>query len=181
MSFHPTHRVCGRRSPLLIIALVGFALLASGPARARAGVREAIKRALPATVCVEQRDASGSAANELTMATGALVSTDGLVVTMIQRGGGNNFRVTLADGHEVAGKLVVDDRRTGLKLVKIESANLSFLTPDAEGIPIGEDIVATYCVDLSNAPWLAESWRPSTAKWPNRAAACCNWTLMSGR
>jgi S1-C subfamily serine protease len=148
MSFYPTHRVCGKRSPLFTIAIVGFVLLAGGPGPAQAGVREAIKRALPATVCVEQRDASGSAANELTMATGALVSADGLVVTMIQDSGGSNFRVTLGDGHEVAGKLLVDDRRTGLKLVKIDAANLAFLTPDGQGPPIGEDVVATYCVGL---------------------------------
>jgi len=148
MSFHPTHQACGKRSPLFAIAIVGCVLLVSGAAPAQAGVREAIKRAIPATVCVEQRDASGSAANELTMATGAIVSADGLVVTMIQHPGGSNFRVTLADGHEVAGKLLVDDRRTGLKLVKIDAANLSFLTPDEQGPPIGEDIVASYCVDL---------------------------------
>jgi S1-C subfamily serine protease len=147
MTLHPIRgQYC--KSLFLTLAIAGFVLLASSAVQARAGVREAVKRALPATVCVEQLDASGAAANELTMATGSLVSADGLVVTLIQHPSGSNFRVTLGDGHEVKGKLLVDDRRTGLKLVKIEGANLSFLTPDDQAPPIGEDVVATYCLTL---------------------------------
>ncbi len=148
MPFHSTLRASGKRLLFITLAILGFVSLASVPVQARAGVREAIKRALPATVCVEQRDASGSAANELTMSTGTLVSADGLVVTTIQHAKGGNFRVTLGDGHEAEGKLLVDDRRTGLKLVKIDATNLSFLTPDEQAPPIGEDVTGTYCVTL---------------------------------
>ena len=147
MFFHPI-RQASSKTLFPTLAIAGLVLLANSVIPARAGVREAIKRTLPATVCVEQLDASGAAANELTMATGSLVSADGLVVTLIQHPSGSNFRVTLGDGHEAKGKLLVDDRRTGLKLVKIDGANLSFLTADEQAPPIGEDVVAAYCLNL---------------------------------
>ena len=134
-----------RRLPGLAVAIAGVVLLTTGPVGA-AGVREAIKRALPATVGVEERDKSAAAANELTMATGTIVSADGLVVTTIPQAKGGNFHVTLNDGREFIARLLVDDRRTGLKLLKIDAASLPFLTPIEEPVPIGEDVLATYCL-----------------------------------
>jgi S1-C subfamily serine protease len=168
MTFRLIGFACGKPR-FLTAAIAGFLLLASDPVRGVAGVREAIKRALPATVCVEQRDASGTAANaratstgtaandtvstgsvasDLTMSAGTVVSADGLIVTTLPHKSGGSFRVTLGDGRETEGKLLVDDRRTGLKLVKINAANLPFLTPKEQSPPIGEDVVATYCVTL---------------------------------
>jgi S1-C subfamily serine protease len=121
--------------------------LSAGPLRA-ADVRDAIKRALPATVSVEERDKSGAAANELTMATGAIVSADGLVVTTLPQAKGDKFHVTLSDGREFDARLLVDDHRTGMKLLKIDGGSLPFLTAAEERAPIGEDVAATYCLDL---------------------------------
>jgi S1-C subfamily serine protease len=133
--------------PGLAVAIAGVVLLTTGPVGA-AGVREAIKRALPATVGVEERDKSGAAANELTMATGTIVSADGLVVTTNPQAKGDNFQVTLNDGREFIARLLVDDRRTGLKLLKIDAVRLPFLTAIEEPAPIGEDVLATYCLGL---------------------------------
>jgi S1-C subfamily serine protease len=132
----------------LVVAGVGLALLTTDPVHGVAGVREAVKRALPATVGVEERDKSGAAANELSIATGTIVSADGLIVTTMPHPNGGNFHVTLNDGREFGARLLVDDRRTGLKLLKVSAANLPFLTAAEKSPPIGEDVVATYCLSL---------------------------------
>jgi S1-C subfamily serine protease len=134
----------------LVFAVVGLMLLTLGPVRGAAGVREALERTLPATVGVEERDKSGAAANELTMATGTIVSADGLVVTTIPQAKGGHFQVTLKDGREFVAHLLVDDRRTGLKLLKIDAASLPFLTAIEAPVPIGEDVLATYCLGLKD-------------------------------
>lgn len=131
------------RCPLVLTAFMGFVLAATAPVGAAADVREAIKRALPATVGVEQRDSSGTA-KALTLATGAIVSADGLVVTMNDDFKNERFLVILSDGREVDGKLLVDDRRNGLKLLKIAADHPHFLTAFEPSPGIGEDVVVAY-------------------------------------
>jgi S1-C subfamily serine protease len=160
------------------IAAVFGALLTAHDAAARAAVREAVKRALPATVAVEWRDAAQSAsvpkagtpmnafkataapgfsgrtasgraggADQLRMASGTIVSADGQIVTMIGSYEDGQYVVTLGDGKSLPARLLVDDRRTGLQLLKIDVAGLPFLIPSRQPVPIGEEVTWAYCLD----------------------------------
>jgi S1-C subfamily serine protease len=167
------------REKLCSVAAVCCLLLLSTAGRiAQAEVRDSVKRALPATVGVEWRDATDKSAspkaaspageykaavanriaatlhsvsaNQLNMASGTLVSADGLIVTMIGSHEDGQYSVTLADGRTMPARLLVDDRRSGLQLLKIDAAGLPFLSISNQPAQIGEDVTWTYCLDLKD-------------------------------
>ena len=147
----------------LIAILCGVALLvcASGPVRA--DVKSTVKRALPATVGVEWRDqvevgAVGDATvrklltksgNQIRMASGTIVSPDGRIVTTLEGAEKGSYSVTLQDGRSLPARLLVDDRRSGLRLLKVDAANLPSLSLVTEPAQIGEEVTTTYCLDLT--------------------------------
>ncbi|HEY3966680.1 MAG TPA: PDZ domain-containing protein [Planctomycetaceae bacterium] len=87
-----------------------------------------------------------TALNQVGMASGTIVSADGLIVTMIEPREGGEYSVTLGDGRALTAHVLVDDRRTGLKLLKIDAAGLPFLEPLNQPPQIGEDVTWTYCL-----------------------------------
>jgi serine protease Do len=163
----------------LSAAIFGVLVLVANPATARAAVREAVKRALPATVAVEWHDAADKAPsakpvspavdpnaplvpvnaappqyaglpNHLSMASGTIVSADGLIVTVIGSHDDGQYSVTLADGRALPARVLVDDRRTGLQLLKIDAGGLPFLMLSNQPPQIGEEVTLTYCLDLKD-------------------------------
>jgi serine protease Do len=77
--------------------------------------------------------------------TGFLVSADGFILTNDHVvGSASDIRVTLADGRELAGKVVGTDPRTDIALIKVEDKR-PFPTVklgDSDGVEIGEWVVA---------------------------------------
>ena len=139
----------GRRIVPFVIVLCA-AWQQSISAVARADVREAVKRILPATVGVEWRKGDGHKSDQVKMGSGTIVSADGLIVTMIEGRESRGYSVTLSDGRVFAGRLLVDDRRSRLKLLKIDASGLPFVAPFSEPLEIGEEIAAVYCLDLKD-------------------------------
>lgn len=169
----------GRRMVAVAVHVGVVLSLVAGGSPVQAEVREAVKRALPATVGVEWHDAAvrataakpvappagddstanayrtkaltvlrRSALNQVNMASGTIVSADGLVVTMLGAHEGGKYSVTLSDGRAVPARLVVDDRRSGLQLLKADAAGLPFLVPARQPPQIGEEVIWTYCLGL---------------------------------
>lgn len=85
-------------------------------------------------------------ADRVNMASGTIVSADGLIVTMVGAREDGKYSVTLGDGRALAAQLLVDDRRTGLKLLKVDAAGLPFLMPANQSPQVGEDVTWTYCL-----------------------------------
>lgn len=156
----PRHRrltISGRPFGTLILSL-GAAWWITGAAFiAQADVRVSVKRGLPATVCVEWHDAAKgppatptvpqkAAPNQFNMATGTIVSADGLIVTMIGSREGGQYSVKFGDGRTLTARLMVDDRRTGMQLLKVDAAGLAYLIPSNQPAQVGEEVTWTYCL-----------------------------------
>jgi S1-C subfamily serine protease len=99
-------------------------------------------RGLVRTLAVQQKRSP----DQVNMASGTIVSADGLVVTMVGAREDGKYSVTFGDGKSLAARLLVDDRRTGLKLLKVDSAGLPFLNPVQQPPQIGEEVTWTYCL-----------------------------------
>ena len=117
-------------------------------------VRAVAKKAIPATVIVEFKsvanepnpDSSGDVAtsvNSINQTTGTIVSKKGLIVTYDGNPdrGAEKIVVTLNDNKKVEGKLRVVDRRSGLKLIKVDAGELHALKPANKEVEIGEPAV----------------------------------------
>ena len=81
------------------------------------------------------------------MASGTIVSADGLIVTTVGAHDSGTYSVTFNDGRSLPARLVVDDRRSGLQLLKVGEADLPFVTLSDQPPQIGEEISVTYCLD----------------------------------
>ncbi len=137
-------------------------------------VRAAVKKALPATVAVEWR-AEGTKSepnakvskgvivgyanapvgvrptpDEISLSSGTAVSTDGLIVTVLAHSKPGAFSVTLNDGRTLPARLLVDDFRSGLKLLKIDADDLQPVQTGKDQGELGQQVVATYCTDLKD-------------------------------
>ncbi|MBI3861024.1 MAG: PDZ domain-containing protein [Planctomycetia bacterium] len=86
--------------------------------------------------------------DQVHMASGTLVSADGLVVTMLGSHEDGTYSVTFADGKVLPAKLLVDDRRSGLQLLKVDAAGLPYLLLSDQSPQVGEEVTWTYCLDL---------------------------------
>ena len=58
--------------------------------------------------------------------------------------------MTLGEGRELAARLLVDDRRSGLILLKVDAAGLPFLMPLNPPPQIGEEVTWTYSIGAKN-------------------------------
>lgn len=173
----------GRRARLATAMVYGCLLLL--PTTSVAAGREAVKKAIAATVAVEWRPAKNAAqppaaqgatlaegqetelagsteqhrvryfqlgllrqtTADLELASGVVVSPDGLVVVVGRDQGEGAYSVYLEDGRKLSAKLLVDDRRTGLRLLKIGAQGLSELVPQESPPDVGDQAFAAYCTD----------------------------------
>lgn len=166
-----------RKGGAIALYLGAFAALAGSPARG--DVREAARRALPATVGVEWKKGAEAKApadpaavaprpggeqdapiatfntalleavpDQFGMASGTIITADGLIVTMIGPHEGGTYSVTLGDGRVLAARLLADDRRSGLQLLKVDADGLPNLDSSDRSPDLGEEVVWTYCLDL---------------------------------
>jgi S1-C subfamily serine protease len=166
-----------------LFACFQLAVLATGLA-AYGSNREAVKKALAATVAVEWR-AGGkadqpphaepprataaqriseseteptrqhvravlrlpAADSTLTLSSGVVLSPDGLVVAPGPEQSGGEFSISFDDGRSLPASILVDDRRTGLRLLKVDAHDLPYLElADAEA-EIGDQVLAAFCTD----------------------------------
>lgn len=151
----PVQPRCLMGMPITLAALAALLFLMDWPARA--DVRQAAGKAVPATVCVQWEteaadvDAHGSAhhrPDSIALSSGTAVSADGLIVTCVgEPGQKGQYKVTLTDGRETTAELLVDDRRCGLRLLRINFDDLSHLRLAEEDAAVGQELVAAVCVD----------------------------------
>lgn len=104
--------------------VVGFC--ATNPA-AGADFRQAARKAVPAVVVVEwhvapDEEAGEEASQAPELASGTVVSSDGLIVTRYL--GEGEPTIMFADGPSLAAKTLVDDERSDLLLLKVEASDL---------------------------------------------------------
>lgn len=153
--------VCGSKLGAPLALLCGLAFIVGNSRVGQADVRNAVKQALPATVAVEWHDATvqekpaadaqgirTTRGNQVRMASGTIVSADGLIVTTLEGTEKGKYSVTLKDRKAFEARLLVDDRRSGLRLLKVDLADLPHVAVASEPAQIGEEVTATYCLDL---------------------------------
>ncbi|HET6878893.1 MAG TPA: PDZ domain-containing protein [Pirellulales bacterium] len=189
MTFFADRRPCAACIHCLAGAATLLALLTAVQA-ADAGSRNAVKKALAATVAVEWRAgkkdnlppqaAAGAAVRtlppqnadektkagmrgalvarfrtrldradqaDLSLASGALLSPDGLIATFSHEQGEGRYIVYLHDGRRLAASMLVDDRRTGLRLLKVDGRDLPYLSLAETDAEVGDQVFATFCTD----------------------------------
>lgn len=90
-------------------------------------------------------------APDLSLASGTVVSADGLIVafspTPAASPEAGHHTVTFGDGRTFSARLVVDDRRNGLELLKIDAQDLAHVTPADEDAQLGDQVYATFATD----------------------------------
>jgi serine protease Do len=83
------------------------------------------------------------------LASGTVLAEEGLIVTLTTCNAGGRFNVTWEDGQSAPARLVVDDRRSGLQLLKVDSSSpRPFLTVASESIVPGDPVAAVVAVDM---------------------------------
>lgn len=169
---------------------IASCLLLAPAASAVGGSREAVKKALAATVAVEWRadkktDQPAGASSrttghsheeqrveidpetgqetvrtrivgaryqpipkpDLSLSSGVLLSADGTIATFSREDGNGRYTVYLSDGSSFPASILVDDRRTGLRLLKIDARDLPRLVPAEAEPEVGDQVFATFCTD----------------------------------
>lgn len=167
----------GRRITALMAMACCLVFMAAGSSAA--ANREAVKKAIAATVAVEwrpernpdqqaRRDKTwvesveldpktglytrrlasvGTPSSEPTLSSGVAVSADGLVVALGNLQGEGRYTVTLEDGRKLPATVLVDDQRSGLRLLKIDSRDLPYLSLAETRHGVGDPVVAAFCTD----------------------------------
>lgn len=82
---------------------------------------------------------------DLALASGTVVSADGLVVTLSREAGDGKYEVIFEDGRSLPARIVVDDRRSGLRLLKVDAHDLAHLTVADTAGDIGDPVFAAFC------------------------------------
>ncbi len=117
---------------------------ATNPAAA-VDMRQAARMAVPAVVAVEWLLESGEEAGEasspsLAMASGTVLSSDGLVVTCYL--GEGTPAVMFADGRSLPARVLVDDERSNLLLLKVEASDVPALEIAKKAPALAQGILA---------------------------------------
>ena len=89
------------------------------------------------------------AVDAVSYSSGAIVSPDGLIVTMLGSDKGD-VKVTLSDNKQVDAKIVVTDRRSGLQLLKIDGKDLPTVTLSTDDVLLGAQVAAVVCTDIND-------------------------------
>jgi len=84
------------------------------------------------------------------LASGAVLSSDGLIATLPGEAEKGTYTVTFHDGRTLPAKLVVDDRRSGLKLLRVDADNLPYVELADEEAELGQQVVAVLSTDVKN-------------------------------
>ena len=121
----------------------------------------------------------GGAIDQVSIASGTIVSADGLIVTMNDGRENGEYSVTLGEGRELAARLLVDDRRSGLILLKVNAAGLPFLMPLNPPPQIGEEVTWTYSIGAKTAQRPEGSSPPRGVSCRGWEPICCNSTAKS--
>jgi serine protease Do len=92
---------------------------------------------------VPQYPGVGEKTETVTLASGTVVSTDGLVVTpKLDEADAGNPAVMFEDGRSLPAKIVVDDRRSGLLLLEVETSDLSAIAIAEAGPELAQPLLA---------------------------------------
>ncbi|HEV3342178.1 MAG TPA: trypsin-like peptidase domain-containing protein, partial [Pirellulales bacterium] len=83
---------------------------------------------------------------DLALTSGVVVSANGLVVTANREPDGH-YVVIFADGRSLPARVVVDDRRSGLRLLKVDATDLPHLALADNEAEIGDQVFAAFCTD----------------------------------
>jgi S1-C subfamily serine protease len=83
----------------------------------------------------------------LALSSGVMVSADGLLVTLGRAPGEGRYNVLLDDGRSLPARIVVDDRRNGLRLLKIDAHDLPHVSLAETEADVGDQVFATFCSD----------------------------------
>ena len=104
---------------------------------------------------------------DLLLASGVLLSPDGVVATFGHAPGEGHYTVYLYDGRKLSASILVDDRRTGLRLLKVDSQDLPHLSLAEVEAEVGDQVFATFCTDRHEraATQGMVSARPRGAVW----------------
>lgn len=84
---------------------------------------------------------------DLALASGTVVSSDGLVVTLSNEPAEGHYSVTFDDGKTLPARLVVDDRRNGLRLLKVEAGDMPHLSLAESNAEPGDQVFAAFCTN----------------------------------
>ena len=108
-------------------------------------MREAARKAVPAVVAVQWQVDSDDEADEgapsgLTLASGVVISSEGLVATCYVEKG--DPAVLLADGRSLPAKVLVDDERSNLLLLKVEASDMPALEISTAAPELAQGILA---------------------------------------
>ncbi len=136
---------------------VGWAALALGLAwssrGAAADVRQAVRKVLPATVSVRAewlatlKEGRGGdiRPDKVSYSNGTIVSADGLIVAAAERDARDaRYEVTLHDGRKLPAKLLVEDLRSRLCLLKVEAKDLPHVALAEGKAELGQPVTAVY-------------------------------------
>lgn len=84
------------------------------------------------------------------LASGTVLSSDGLIATLPGVTGEGTYTVTFSDGRELPARLLVEDRRTGLRLLKVDADELPYVELSDEEVELGQQIVAVLSIDATS-------------------------------
>ena len=137
--------------------LAGCAALALGlawcSASAAADVRPAVRKVLPATVSVRAewmatlKEGRGGdfRPDKVSYSNGTIVSADGLIVAAAERDARDaRYEVTLHDGRKLPAKLLVEDLRSRLCLLKVDAKDLPHVALAEGKAELGQPVTAVY-------------------------------------
>jgi S1-C subfamily serine protease len=96
----------------------------------------------------ETKREEAPAVDAVSYSSGAIVSPDGLIVTMLGSNKGD-VKVTLSNNQQVEAKIVVTDRRSGLQLLKIDGKDLPTITLSTDDVLLGAQVAAVVCTDVN--------------------------------
>ncbi len=92
-------------------------------------------------------DQLGYRPDAVVLASGTVVSSDGLIVTLLGETGEGSHSVTFPDGRTMSAKLLVDDRRCGLRLLKVDAEDLAHVELADKEAELGQQVVAVCATD----------------------------------
>jgi serine protease Do len=84
---------------------------------------------------------------DLALASGTVISNDGLIVTLSNEAVEGHYTVTFDDGKSLPARLVVDDRRNGLRLLKVDAKDLPYLSLADSNAEPGDQVFAAFCTN----------------------------------
>ena len=150
----------------LVMLSIGTAVPAFGD------VQSSVRRLLPATVAVQWTghtstdlilsdvleltvDAGGGvvaaakdAAGEVSLSSGTVVAEDGLIVTAHLSREPGDIQVIWQDGRRESARIVVDDRRTDLQLLRVDADDLVKAELRQDAVELAQQVVTVTCTDV---------------------------------